>query len=560
MLQIKVNNQFLDLGKVSITFELLSPIFNEIGSFSYPFTLPATANNKNILGHPQRINLSNAAPYKNPAQIIWNGIVFKNGLLITKETSPDYIKAYIAADEGYFYNLIKDLKLNEIDLGGDRVLAEYYHPTELLIFNDDYDKVFPEVDFTLFPLYAPNFHKDKSFYQTWLNYNNGIINRWNTSLPAPIGYFTGAFNTFVPFPFLNYIFNRIASQFNISISDNVFYSDQYLRQLVVFRLFSFAENIGNEQMGDIFNNSSTFNLADGLADISLSDFFQQINTIFKAELFFNNQNNSFKLVLFKDIYNSEAVSFENNTFKIIIIDPNTYDGFEMTYQLDGSDDFLEDHYKDISLFTFKSDIPTFIELPASPDEGDMYFIEAIRAYYYWVAPRTYGSNTYYGEWRFYSNDRDRFTEGNKQLKINIPGVFSRPENGLSTQAGNEGELLTVNERFFKPSPAELRLLFFYGLNSANVPHGGAFITENWPYSLEWSGDNGLREKFYKEWIAFHQTTRQAEFEMPLTASELKNIDFSKKYRFSGADWLFSKINFTMTNNRITPAKVIAWKI
>jgi hypothetical protein len=48
--------------------------------------------------------------------------------------------------------------------------------------------------------------------------------------------------------------------------------------------------------------------------------------------------------------------------------------------------------------------------------------------------------------------------------------------------------------------------------------------------------------------------------MILTAAQLKQIDFSKKFRWDQADWLIDRIRFTVTNDKISPSNVTAWKV
>jgi hypothetical protein len=138
MLDIRIKNTSLDLGKVSITFELTSPIFNSVGSFSYPFTLPATAKNKTLLNFPARIN-NGIENIDYESEIYLEGLLWKRGKLVISESNSETIKCYFTVGEGYFYNQIKDLKLKDLDLGGERAKADY---------TDDFfnpDKIFNKV-------------------------------------------------------------------------------------------------------------------------------------------------------------------------------------------------------------------------------------------------------------------------------------------------------------------------------------------------------------------------------------------------------------------------------
>ena len=56
MLSLKIDGKPVDLSEdFSITMNLKSPIFNEPGSYSYPFKLPPTARNKIALNFPHKV-------------------------------------------------------------------------------------------------------------------------------------------------------------------------------------------------------------------------------------------------------------------------------------------------------------------------------------------------------------------------------------------------------------------------------------------------------------------------------------------------------------------------
>lgn len=565
MLNIKVNDQYLNLSKTSISFELLSPIFNDIGSFSYPFTFPSSPHNRSILGFPDRINYGQATAKSHEAEIYINGLLWKRGKLTVKEAGNQQIKANLAVGEGYFYSTIKDKTLNDAGLGGKRSLAPYVTAHEYngvsypRYFDAIIDKVYPETDFNLFPVYAPNFYKEQDFYNTWLSSTDGFINTWRTSSPL-VPDFNGfqywGYATFVLFPFVNYLLDQIAAYTGSAISKNIFYDDPALRRLVIFRLFSISEMLGEAQ-----RLADQFDLSDNIGHSKIADLLSRLSSVFNSFLFYDDFTKDIRILLFKEIINSEPVNLENAKYRMISLEPNDYNGYQVSYEIDGDDEFAEEHFKDLDGLNYKGSLNTFFELPANPSDLDLYFIKPIKAYYYYVGPRSFGGNTYFGEWRYYCGDKKGYSEGNQGLKIAIPGVFSRGENELVMRVGNEGAMTEPGEMFYKAPEIPLKFLFYTGRDGSGVPRGDSFdVNGRNPYSIEWENERGLKNTFYKDFLQFKSTTRQAEFSMRLTPAQLKNLDFSKPYRFANANWLIDKVSFSVTNTGITTATVKAWKI
>lgn len=553
MITIEVNNENLDLGKVNITFELLSPVFNQMGSFSYPFTFPATLKNKRLLDFPGRINKHIVAANSFDSTIFLKGIFWKKGKLIVTEIGDETIKAHFTIGEGYFYSLINDLKLSAIDLGGNRDFYDYIGDVNTFPWEKIYDKSYPDNDFVVFPFHIPNFYDD-SAKGTFLNETfGGKVNYFT----HPNNHYAHSDNTFVLFPFLNYVLTRIFSHLNIFFTKNSFLDDASLKQLTLF-------NINTERAwhpDDLIYSTviKRFNLSDYMPDITVSELFGKLENLFKSYVFFDEFNNSIKILFLKDILADFETYSITSKIKTNYIKPNDYDGFEMTYDIDGGDDFADDYFGDISQFNFKGYVANLASLPNTGNEFlDMYYVEDVREYHYYQLNFT-GAG---GQFVFYASDKDGYSEGNKGLQIEIPGVF--PRNGFEPTCGNSGHWQVIDDPWSNSLRPDFRLIFWHGLIN-NIPFGSPFnlspagevISD---YSLEWEGAYGLKEKFYKNVMEFYQKTLEGEFFIHFNPAELKNIDFSRKYRFYNANWLFSKIIFSVTNDSISPAKVTAFKI
>jgi len=556
MLKIKVGTEYLDMGNFSVSFELLSPVFNDIGSFSYPFTLPATAKNKQVLGFPAKVNYSNFTTQKVAVELYLKGLFWKRGNLVVTEANKDSIRANFTVSEGYFYSTIKDLKLADLDLGGIRLFID--NPWESY-----FDKTYPETDFILFPLYMPRFYGEINSNAKSIKLNHDLL---NNGFVGKINYWDGneetynlPGNTFVLFPFLNYVLDRLFEHINIAVTKNPFSENEFLMKLVLFNMISESyteEDIsGGDELG-------SFNLKDYVPDLTVSEFFDYLQSLFKTFVFYDDFKNEISIQYLKDIINNPDTLTLSGAIRYNYLKPNDYDGYLMTYGIDGDDNLAELHYKDISGYTFLGNLPNLAALPANGTFLDLYYIEDIHKYYYYEINYTGMAGTFV----VLSDDVLTDQEGNGALEIEIPGVFARDEINHAS-CGNTGHWQIKEKPFEVPDRPEPRLMFWHGsgVNSNNIPFGSPFNlwpngAEAAPYSIEWGSAAGLKENFHKEFLEFKKTTREAEISMILKASDLKNIDFSRKYRFSEANWLLSSIKFTVTNDKITPATIVAFKV
>lgn len=558
MLEIKIENSMLDLGKVNISFELISPVFNTMGSFSYPFTLPATDKNKSILGFSNRINTTTSKSSCN-AEIFLSGLLWKRGLLRIIDANKDFIKCNFEIGNGHFYSVLKNIKLFDLELGGTKSYAnDYYEWNVSSPYFGPWGKVwpfrYPDIPFAVFPFNMPNFYEDSAKGTFLRNNFDGNVNYFT----FPDHLFSHSFNTFVVFPYLNFVFDKIWLKANVNEVSNAFRNDPFLKYLTLFN--SNTEYAWHpDDLIDGFR-LDRINLRDYMPDLGILDLITTLEDVFQAYIFYDEFTNSVKIALFKDIVNSPDVEILDFPFKITSLSPNQFDGYSVEYDIDSNDSFADDYFKSIDQFTFKGEIPDESSLPANGNSFlDMYFVTSTHKYMYWMINSV---NPNLGSWQTYASDRNKFTSGNGGLTIKIPGVFARET--YLPKAGNVGHWQVVDQDYSPAESPELRFIFYHGVVN-NKPFGSPFNLDESgnvisDYSLEWEGDFGLKNKFYKEYLSFKQNTRQGEFKMLLDPAAIKSIDFSKKYRFANANWLLSKIKITISNEKISPAEITAFKV
>lgn len=139
MLELYINDSFIELSdesKIGLTF-----VSNEIGSiqnkranFSNQFKVPKTGNNVSALGYPNQLNSTSTLPYsKLPCRIVQDGIeIITNGYAIINDAG-EHISVTVYSGNADFFELIKGLKLSDIDL------SEFNHTWNLANAIDNID-------------------------------------------------------------------------------------------------------------------------------------------------------------------------------------------------------------------------------------------------------------------------------------------------------------------------------------------------------------------------------------------------------------------------------------
>jgi hypothetical protein len=125
MLTIKLGNYIADLANNELSIVRTSPyplmaIGSQGGNFIFNFTLPATVELKQEFKYAHRPQVKNPfveLPFRINAGA---GIVFE-GMAKVTEASRDLYEIMCPVENGDFNYLAKQVKLNELDLGGDRV-------------------------------------------------------------------------------------------------------------------------------------------------------------------------------------------------------------------------------------------------------------------------------------------------------------------------------------------------------------------------------------------------------------------------------------------------------
>ena len=75
-------------------------------------------------------------------------------------------------------------------------------------------------------------------------------------------------------------------------------------------------------------------------------------------------------------------------------------------------------------------------------------------------------------------------------------------------------------------------------------------------SLRYTGGNGLFNLYWKDWVNWIMDDRKGvKIEKQMDFIELKSIDFTKRYRINGINYLISEIAVTLNKSSIKSAQL-----
>jgi|GEM_PF-4863673 len=106
-----------------------------------------------------------------------------------------------------------------------------------------------------------------------------------------------------------------------------------------------------------------------------------------------------------------------------------------------------------------------------------------------------------------------------------------------------------------------RLMFWHGLvnDGSGKPYPKASnTTANGKYSLQWGGENGLYNTWWKDWLAFIRRSRRIEIPITLYPEDLSSLNLKRKVHIRGNDYLIEKVEISVPLR--SPGKLIAWRV
>jgi len=273
-MQLQANG--IDLpASVPFSMRFYNPLFNDIGSFSFPLTFngkdpqvqkafgfPSLSGNNGSITPEGRLKLGTI-------EISGRWRVLKAG---------DVIEACFTAGNGDFYSLIKGKSLRDLEYGGVRYPAgAYAGQAELCAYADTIvDAVYPDNDFTCYPSYMPN------AFGTNTTEAQKMVNAYDV-----VGETFTYVNSF--YLFVGRVIDYLFEEHGYRVDYNIFREDADLRKVTIFNTCQVPFSFGALYYSDL------------LPDITCSDFIKAIRNRFNLSFVIDEIKKSVRVVSFNDI-------------------------------------------------------------------------------------------------------------------------------------------------------------------------------------------------------------------------------------------------------------------
>ncbi len=544
MLSLLINDKHIDLSNdISITLKFTSPIFNQIGDYTYPFKLPATSNNISILGYKHRVENANNPYEVFSAILLWKGITILKGTLRVLSAQSDFYEATLFMDKGDFVYRRKSMTLQDIDFGS---YTWQYESQRLDYFNNCRNINYPLRDFAL-PMildmqYYEELPDDPMLY--YLNYYH-----WDNLQIL----FQGTYRAiFVPMLYLRCVLDRIFKKLEYVFEDQFFSMDSEYNALALFNSVD-----ANSDVTGPFNyptNMIVYNYH--VPRMTMNEFLSGLESFFNIRFFVNNITRVVKLISVDKIVKSiESIDFSSNVNSIYTLIGEPVKGFHLKMNMETADAIWPQYQSNQALIidAIKDAVETFSELPVWPS-SPCYEIRYVRSegIYYIM-----GSN--------YAWTQCFLNENTSALKAEFVHHESDVvlETKFSTLAAENTSpfravIGTAQSEWNGISP---KLLFvkFYPNTGGNYDDECVYASNfSTSHSLFYNGPNGLYSKHFKAYFEFMMQAKSVKIIKQMNLLELNEIDFSKKYSINGNNYLLSEIQATITNAGIKPATIKAF--
>ena len=536
MLSIEVNGIPLDLpNDFSATLNLKSPLFNSMGDYSFPFKLPATPRNVDLLNWTHRVE-SNRDPWNYIAgKLLFNGEALFEGTIRIKKAGRDSYEGSLFIEKGNFNWEIKDKLLTDVDFGSivfenDQQVLDY--------LNSTLDRLYP-----LEPIACPEIFNEFYFdpptedpgqmFYNYMSRETGMLSLYTALNNRTL---------LVPSLYLKVVLDKMAQAHGYTIEDEFFNCSESLRQLAFYSSYSINFRFW-------FITTIYFNLL--LPKVKISKLITDLEKMFNCSFLVNTKSHVIRIVSRKVVLNCpDYIEFSSNITAFAVEPETPKEGMVFTMETDEGDKVFEEKLESqkTTLEQIRGSVERFENLPLMPigELGEIrYVIEEDRWYQYNVVNWMMG-------WRVIDlshllQTRFIYKKNIEANKVEI-GLSSLVEKTFSVYCGN------LSDDFRKTKP---RLFFI-----RRIQLFGEKFTHTWAMnyssdtSLFWGGANGLFAKYWKEWVDWEFYGRKkVAFSKQMNHIEIKDFDLTRKVMIGGTRYLVSELQVVLQLDSIKTANL-----
>lgn len=561
MIGIKKNTEYLDLiPGTQIQRERENPIFLTStddgkdgipGEISFPFSLPLTDKNLRLLNNIDTLPSNKVLEH----DIILEdaGIQISAGKLVIESLDGHLVKNNVGRAEGFilsnvseFWRRVKDKKLSDLSLGGNRVYTwdgyntstgtgfwKHVHDTWAYADSDDGDYVF-------YPVHCTGWKAEgeSHFINGWQEYATVIEMARDENLTS-----------LVPHPYLVYVIKQMFLENGYSIEGDIL-NDADFKQLtlVSYKGCHWAnEGLDTTSWPTVTKTANplptiTLKLSEHVPpEISIGEFMVEMQKFLPITFLINDNQKKCRIIRSDQVQGAGAknrnTSFNPNyTLSFNKIDQNNQKvyGLARTYDDEYPTTINLDEYNYQGEVDSITDLPT----PNSTNVDQVYYVRFFNKYYQNFRTGT-GVGTYVYVWLYIADNLDGYSpEGETEaLNVNITplALNERPiftgatlgeQYGFfpdTTRQGNwhKPYILAADYRVF--TPWGLRVMFYRGKRMFKQIQEMPFATNDiyninshptiqttYPAIGAWSlsyevGNYGMFDTFWKAWLPILET-------------------------------------------------------
>lgn len=565
MLKIIVNGHEVDLGDLKgIALKLNPGIFDNDstdGSYTIPFSLPASIINNTIFGFPYKIGSINRDVREYPAELWHSGIKFKEGTISAKLFDDETISCDLYVDNGGLYKDFNEKLLPENDFGGykswvDKTPQYNYLTDDFVMYraeNEDYFQGSAFYDVT------NDLRKSQNLYNTTLKRFT-----FNSLIPSII----------TPFPLLWRTLSALFLNKGFRYFDSFFSATDY-NTINIFNTVNALEPQYYQSGGQTYARSilTRYNIANHLPKMPTSDFIRAIQNFFNVKFYVRE----FQVQVLDRLQLISSTGYSDISARAIgaytkELTGNKIDGIAFSILRDEADDNVSG-LEDISgaeIIAIVNTNPYNIVNPAPYT----YALERLTLGDYtkqiwskYINQKDYdlmsGSFWFWKGLPFITTDVNQFNQfanqnglyfGNRDFEINL-GLSSVPNCLFGEIVGNYPyqlpKLKQKGNSYFHSltNPFSLRLMQYNGIQSVegitqptgSVSRNGVSMTAHWSYYSRW--------KDYIDWWSEVSKENYTQ-KFKLTAAEIKNFNFAEKKLVNNELFFVKDMSFQLLRSSV----------
>lgn len=574
MLRVKINNQFVELFEnAGIKYVFNSPAFSEsalVGDFSYSMSFPDSEHNARILGF-----ISNPALYNNITEHSCeiyedNNFILTSIFRVTSTKKGDKISGNIINTAYDFINKIKNLTTKDLDLGGDHVFSggsEF----DVFIINMMQGS-YPTYKIAQFPILNETYKDGTPEEEEWMD--KLYINPYN---PA------NGPNVF--FPYLAFIIDQIFIKFGLSVN-NIIGQHEELKKLCLIGLM--VDPHVTSYIG--------YNLHYHVLKVDLTKLLDAIKSTFGTAFFFNNKTNQVKMVFQENLLTITG-DYVDWTDKVLRAPAKKFDykdnGFMLSHNFDSSDTTMSEFQLEPGILenaVISESVLTPFDLPVYENmgskAGEIRFVTCEQCFYIIVDIDTEPTIDYQWQrlsWNFFGKKvGEGLNEKQSQLTTlgmnwHVRKMYSKTwmtphSNQVLLKNPLTGSLSLLhsgenNYNLVAPiiNDFEPRVLFYRGWqpdfydNQYPLGTSGKFDAKGnviGSLTMNWDGEDGLHENFWKKWLAFIDNSVPEEVPVNLNIRDILSLDLSKQYKIESNYYLIKKLSIDFPITKEATAEIV----